>query len=73
LDDIGAHISEEADEMEEEREDLDEVSEIIDSGDDTEDTEAARDDRRSKLKPCGDMVVCPGHLSVACVAQTEEA
>ena len=72
LEDNGALISEEADEMEERREDLDEVSETIDSGDDIDDTEVARDDRRSKLKPCGD-IVWPGHLSVDWVAQTEEA
>lgn len=73
LDDSGALISDEADDMDEEREDLVEVSETIDSGDDIEDTDVARDDRRSRLKPCGDKVVCPAHRSVDCEAQTEEA
>lgn len=46
LDEIGAAISDEAEEIEDERDDLDEVSEIIDSGDDIEETELANEDRR---------------------------
>lgn len=43
---IGALISDEAEEIEDDLDDRDEVSEIIDSGDDIEETELANDDRR---------------------------
>lgn len=46
LDEIGAHVNDDADEIEEERDDLDEVSETIDSGEDIEETELANEDRR---------------------------
>ena len=56
MDEIGALIRDEADEIEEEREDLVELSETIDSGEDINETEFAREDRRGKAKPCGDIV-----------------
>jgi len=46
LDEIGALISDEAEEIEDERDDRDEVSETIDSGDDIDETELANEDRR---------------------------
>jgi len=61
LDDMGALVSEDADEIEEERDDRDDVSEIIDSGDDIEDTELAKEDRRWHTYDDGE-AVC--HLSV---------
>lgn len=50
-----ALASDDADEIEEEREVRDE-SEIIDSGEDTVETELASDERRAKLKDCGEAV-----------------
>jgi len=43
---IGALISDEAEEMEDDLDDRDEVSETIDSGEDIEETELANEDRR---------------------------
>jgi hypothetical protein len=70
LDEIGALISDDADEIEEERDDRDEVSETIDSGEDIEETELANDDRRLERYDTGEDVC---HLSVACAAQIFEA
>jgi hypothetical protein len=58
LEERGALIKDEADEIEEEREDLDEfeLSETIDSGEDIDETELAKEDRRGKVNPCGDIV-----------------
>jgi hypothetical protein len=62
LDEIGALISDEAEEIEDERDDRDEVSEIIDSGDDIDETELANDDRRWEMYDCGEGICC--HFSM---------
>jgi hypothetical protein len=62
LDEIGALISDEAEEIEDDLDDREELSEIMDSGEDIEDTELANDDRRWEMYDWGEELGC--HFSV---------